>query len=817
MPRYAFFCYVLLTVPLIVGCEGCRPNSPTTADGEPIPKEAYTVGPTVSYPQDQNSGFGLAKPGHWGTAEQSLRSNQSDRRGEMSTQVSVLLQDRDLQQIGTLKSIASVRPVVLPEGQMRRLDFRYLVPLPNDSFATRVNVSSSLMADSGGVLDTGSQPLVAMGSSEYSFVVLTTRPERFTRFQTANWASFKSGSLIDEKLTINYRVIVPKADNGILPLPETFLDMTSIAVIFWDDLSQDALTPLQQLAISDWVRFGGRLIVNGAAASESIVNTSIADLLPLEPTSNIELDGEAAAEMLTNHSVKDDRSLAKQRSVLEQDSSHVAIDGRITSKAESVAGTGSLVLRQRFGRGAVVQSRFNLTDSWIMDWDSYDSFINSVFLGRPARVFSVAQGSVAYANGDSEGEPLDVHPDDLELRFSKSRNNADAAANTHLRIASRDAILKQSGPIETSTGSVFDPLSSPHPIGGLGAWNDNSDVMSVLRSTLIQEAGLEIPDSSMVVRSLLVYLVILVPVNYIVFRLMNRLEYAWFAVPVIAIIGAAWAARQAQLDIGFARSSTEVAIVEAYADYPRAHLTRLMAIYNSLSSRYTLQFATHDGAAATLSDESNPDISIEPTFRVSFDEGPAFHDFAVSSNRMRFAHTEEIIDLGGGIRIDPTTDGSGQGQLINETDLELFDAIVVRRDETGESHIAVIGAISPGEAQTIEYGPASGVSLPSDLPLDIDVIMGRLTDPVALPEDSIRLICRVDGRMDGLTITPNASQQNAQTVLLVHLQEPPLPEIEADVNLISSFARSVSPTDVTEETTGDSESNENTTESQSSN
>ncbi|MCC9603646.1 hypothetical protein LOC67_24115 [Stieleria sp. JC731] len=800
MPRFAFYLYILLTVPLIVGCEGCRQVSTSggPSENDKAPKEAYSVGATLGYPADQNATFGALKPGHWMSAEQSLRSNQGDQRGELHTQATAILRDRDLNQIGTVNSIKTVRPVVLPEGQMRGFDFRFHVPLPSSESSRRISLSSRMVPSSGGILDTGGQPFVALDASEYFFVVLTTRPDRFTRFQTANWASFQSGNVDREVRYNNYRVVVPKVDGSILPLPDTMLDMSSFAVIFWDDVSADALTPMQQSAIADWVRFGGRFIINGADGSDAVANTSLLELMPLEPTSNIELDGKSAAEMMENHSVESDRSLAKQRNLVLSESSRIAVDGRLNSGAEPLEGTASLVLRKPFGRGAVIQPRFDLLDSWIQDWESYDSFVNNVILNRPARNFVVSQSAPSFSDGVGSLDENEVFPEDLELTFTGTRIGSDAAANTQFRLSSRDAILSQLDNQQGESkeaGSIFDRTYRVDGVGGLASWNDNSDIMQQMTDTLTSEAGIEIPDSALVIRSLLIYLIVLVPINYIVFRLMNRLEYAWFAVPVIAVIGAALAARQARLDIGFARSNTEIAFAEVYAGYPRAHLTRLMGIYNSLSSRYELQFPTADGIAMPLIDEVDPGTGIQPAFHVSFAEGPALVDFAVASNRMRFVHCEEMVDLGGKVTFS-------NDELVNDSDHELMDGVVVRRGPDGRTEAAVIGSLSQGESTAVNYVPINQISPTVDLPLKIDALMQRLIAKDSLPLDSTRLVCRIEGRIDGLNISPSASQSITQTVMLVHLEQPPFPTLETDRNLASSFARSVKAKDVAETPSG---------------
>ena len=44
--------------------------------------------------------------------------------------------------------------------------------------------------------------------------------------------------------------------------------------------------------------------------------------------------------------------------------------------------------------------------------------------------------------------------------------------------------------------------------------------------------------------------------------------------------------QQAQLNIGFARSQNEIAVVEMQPGYSRAHVARYTALYTSLATRY---------------------------------------------------------------------------------------------------------------------------------------------------------------------------------------------------------------------------------------
>ena len=783
MPRHAFFLFALLTLPLLVGCDGCQQASPTDPEAnedEKAPKEAYSINPAIAYPSDQSETMGAVKPGHWMTAEQSIRSNKADTRGELFSRAMMTLRDVNMEAVGSVESIESVRPVVLPKGQMRRFDFRFHCPIPNSVDTRRLNLTSRLVPRAGGIMDTGGIPFSVMRGSEYFFVVLTRRPERFARLQVADWVRSQEDEIQNPGGSANFRVVMPDTTD-LIGLPESMLDMTSIGVFLWDDLSEDALTPLQQKALADWIRFGGRLIVNGPDASEAIANTALADLLPLMPTSNIELDPQAAADLLRNHSVASDRSLDKQLEFIRSESSRIAVDGQLDPQASAFEDTSSLVLQRRVGRGHVVQPRFDLSDSWIQDWDSYDSFVNSVILNRPPRRYLPPTNSQVEIGDDLQTEGYDRTY--LRLYFDGTNVRADAAVNTQFRIAARDSLLVSDSEEKTRSNSPFDEFTRVDAITGIASWNDSSDTLKLLRETLTGEAGIEIPGSSLVIRSLAIYLVILVPINYIVFRLMNRLEYAWFAVPVIAVLGAVFAARQARLDIGFARSNTELAVLEAHSGYHRAHLTRVVGIYNSLSSRYELQFASVDGIASPLSDEPNPNTTVLPMIKTSYEEGPSLADFAVNSNRMRFVHTEEMIDLGGAISFD------GNQTLTSESELELLDGIVIRKDADGLTEVAAIGTLAPGETKSIDFRSTDRLLVASELPMQTSRLIRRFADAKTLPNGSARLVARIDQSLGGLEISPSASQHTAQTIAIIHLKHGDLPAPRPDMNLISDFRR----------------------------
>ena len=112
-------------------------------------------------------------------------------------------------------------------------------------------------------------------------------------------------------------------------------------------------------------------------------------------------------------------------------------------------------------------------------------------------------------------------------------------------------------------------LRPPEQTGGIGAWNDFSATANVARESLLEAAGVEVPDTSFVVIALVLYLVALVPLNWLVFNAIGRVEWAWIAAPIIALAGTWVIVDRARLDIGFVRAQTEIGVLELQPDYDR--------------------------------------------------------------------------------------------------------------------------------------------------------------------------------------------------------------------------------------------------------
>jgi hypothetical protein len=786
MVRYqferTFLGWMLLFAPVVVGCQGCR------EDAEPkvgsAPAAAIISKDLKSLPADDKPDQFLLKPGHWTSTSQAWQSNTEDVRCLLVVSPSVGNREGN--------TLESVRPAVLPKGQSKQLDCRILVPLGPPGERKSVDVRSQLAASNEATIFESINPLAkSMGPHEYFFAVLSKRPEQFTVLQVSDWVRPPKLEFSDAT-TIDFRVVFPTGE-GLLPIPDTIFEWTSTSYLLWDDMTAEQLTLDQRQALRDWIYWGGQLVINGPASAEGLLNSDLADLLPIESPRGVGLEPNRLMEMVTSHSVATDSSTSTVNALLSGSSERIGISGEAKGDAVHVPGTSDLVVERRVGRGRVSMTRFDLSSSWMLKWNSLQSFYNNVLLRRPPRTYEKV-----------EGDAVLVHAGDLRLQSNDPR------LNTGFRLFARDGRLTDLGqPLESISNSEKQgaassesevtkresqprkmpatswmvPGESFKPGEGIATWTDQSDTSMLIKQLLQEEAGIDIPSVNFVAKSLAIYLLILVPINYIVFWLLGRLEWAWVMVPIIGLTGAAWIARSARLDIGFARSTTEIDLLEMHAGHPRAHTSRYVAIYNSLSTNYEIKFASREAVAAPLGVFGETRNGQACQFRQAFDDTVSLTNLAIPSNQTSTIHAEQMIDVGGAFVVAAEESlWDGNWELRNQSELTIFDAVVIGRTPEGKLVYDSPGMIEPGEAAKIRV--REGVAKISDaLPLSVDRILSPMLNGDWLAAGQMALVGRIEQTLDGLEIVPPVSQANSQTVAIIHLTAQPLPDVATDQNL----------------------------------
>jgi hypothetical protein len=316
------------------------------------------------------------------------------------------------------------------------------------------------------------------------------------------------------------------------------------------------------------------------------------------------------------------------------------------------------------------------------------------------------------------------------------------------------------------------------------------------------------------------YICVLVPLNWLIFRLINRVEWAWFAAPLIAIGCTVVVVRQAQLNIGFARSRNEIAVIEMQPGYSRAHMTRYTALYTSLATTYELQLPDPAGQTTPfpkLKDrqrgfgESNSELICR---RGDDTRVTGLH---INSNAADFVHSEAMADFGGVVTLHYDT--SGGMHVTNNTKHPLENCRVVwNEDRTGNAAIFSIPRLDPGATARLEGSkPFDRITAAEaeravirsldakyhytpERSREINVNSPRLKEAeptgelsaesiaqLALGLQDMRpgevcLVAKVADEVPGFTVTPDTRQVRQAALLVAHLDPGKLPEPERDVD-----------------------------------
>jgi hypothetical protein len=715
--------------PLLSGCGGCKKDPAQVTEQEKKkeleeqlkkleeerkkkekPKPEFEIGKIFTQPNALERIESSFKPGHWSSATVEVIANRDDFRGELVTDPIEL--DNMPYRLGTS------RPALLAKGQKKYLELTLYLPPGRRG----LNINTRLLDRGAREILYASQPTVRLPDHQFYFFVLSRDPDRYgfidELYSVKPPTSEMSSGLGDHY----YRILLPRINNR-TPLPSNPLCWTSIAYVLWDDLPPTVLSPEQQRALVDWLHWGGQLMVSGPGSLDLLRGSFLEPYLPASGGEALEMTAETLAEFNRQWTVKPaelkpTRPWSGQK-LLPHAQATVLVRG----------GGEPLLAERRIGRGRVVVSAFRLNQRELAQWKSFDGFFNACLLRRAPRRFFVNNYEVAV--GWAEGLPSFKAPRQVSsLRyFSRDTDLPLHEIEQLYGLGPQQLAANEASNLDTlrnlyeEAARQWNQQDEPAQIGpGVAGWTDSNAVSHLARKSLT--GGIVIPEASFVVWVLGVYLVVLVPLNWAMFRSLGHVEWAWAAAPVITIGFAVAVVKLAQLDVGFVRTKSEVGIVEVQGNYPRAHMTRYTSLYTSLGTTYDLRFEDPTALVQpfpTLSRQLAGQSVSTVNFRrdpggETADGKPAtigLDGFHVRSNSQAMLHSEHMLDLGGGFDVKPQPDG--KLQVINNSNLDLKGAGVL-----GPDGVAWIGTLEAGDDVIVELQRPPGWS--DELRVDLDPV-----------------------------------------------------------------------------------------------
>ncbi|MBN2022968.1 MAG: hypothetical protein JW809_09250 [Pirellulales bacterium] len=835
-PRWLLWGLVCLASLLsVTGCGGCRQDEKTEAEKEAerrakeeeAKKPDFEFGNLVAQPLDQSSEKNRTvlcfyKPGHWTSTLLPAKANKEDFVGQLNVEVTRRSESggatrEPMPLPGVAYTMTQSRDVALPKGQPKLLSgYLFVPPSTKDEQAS----ARLTLATRGGGNTRAEVPtlLTRMPAHQYHFVVLARGPNRYQYLKSLDSVCPPADAMINQLQRRHYQVSLLKAGSR-LPLPTDALYWTSIAYVLWDDADPQSLSVDQRQALVDWLHWGGQLIVSGPDTLDTLRGDFLDDYLPATAAGVWEL---AAADFDELNA----RLARPGQPALKPTGHWTGVKLALARDAQFVPGTGKLLAERRVGRGRIVVSALRLSDRNLITWAGFDGLVNSCLLRRPPRKYHAGEFG------------------DVELRWADEKADShDAGRTCSLRYFSRDAgvargqytrgfVPEQAVAEPTATMAYPTGMGEPAPDladdtsktagPGVAAWCDFGPVPSAAREALANAASVEVPGRWFVVWIVAAYLVVLVPLNWLVFTALGRVEWAWVAAPVIAVAYTVVVIHMAQLDIGFARSETNVGVLEIQSGYARAHLTRYTALYTSLTTYYRVEHEDPGAIAQPFSELEDP-REFKPLSWQRYDTLTYHHGkesqlagLLVASNSTDSVHTEQMVAMEG--KLDLMKDSRGRWQLLNRTGLPLFGVGILHRADDGRIETAWVGSLGPFFSASLDFARAADqdgpwwpdqrdaepqtAAEPTRGVCNIRKMMDLAENPAELRPGEFRLICWTDRHPPGVEARPAAPQSQSAVLVVAHLRFAPPPAPEPDANTKESFEkadRRVGPEDFLDE------------------
>jgi hypothetical protein len=713
-------------------------------------------------------------------------------------------------------------------------------------------------------------PTTPLTANQFFLVVMADKVDEYqylAKTDIVNW-----NTVLVDPLPLAYQLVLCKRNDSNWMIPSSFFGWTSTAYILWDDVDPTLLTTTQKQAMIDWLHWGGQLLISGPASWSRLRGSFLEEYLPAASAESVAVDT-PLVESLTNNwalrvpkegllnsltpsansteskeakpqpdvpdeatnpepspdnpglTISDDPSDINLQPIVPTADSPLdtlsplperkipALQIQLAPQGSWITGAENLACERMIGRGRIVLTSIPLSEPYFARWNSFPGFINAVLLRRPARQWSESSISAkqSWESSTLKGRELD------------------SKIATRLRIASRDADNSTSSKSASNPEGQADSWRGDEA-NGICSWNSDSRVSDAAKTILKNVAGINVPKLSTILSLLLGYLLALVPINWLIFHLLGKREWAWAAVPFISIAGVATVTYVAQLDIGFVSSYTEVAVVEAYANHPRSHVTRYSALYTSLSTPYEVTLQSDSGITVPMISRTSEFASplIETIdFDYSSTDGNRIYPLNVLSNATTLLHTEQFIDMGG--KFNFSTNNSGVSFTIqNQTTSTWQDVVIIRMNREGFLEAAIIGTFEAGSTKEGNFSSQSISTLDkkwnwklspmetsgdssrenrkpkpnetSSLSTEMAKLMLILSGGKNLRPGETRLLGHSDNSPEGMTVRPSGSSLLRKSYLLVHLQSESLPPPRKDVSLPTLAASTRIKEDLSDET-----------------
>ena len=725
------------------------------------------------------------KRNHWSTFNLEMQTNLPGYEGYLETtsevggRPQVPLYDPNDPRGDLRNAIVYRREVNLQKEQRSRLALQMMFPQFGKELSLEIARTDAIRPDAF-------WPALLLRLEPHQMVIPVlaapdrTPPSNWTRMlATLPTSGDRDHGSVEIEKQRYYRLALSQAERP--PLSANPLAWTTISHVFWDGMAPEMLSSGQAQALVDWITLGGQLIVvaTGPSSLAPLEASFLKDFLPatdsgkgvrLAEADLVALSNAYPPPMVPNDEIRGVRRNAEDLNpprYRPAELIRVAPDKPIFAaglQAKSGAtvipvgdpGNTALGVEWRVGRGRVLMLAIDPAEPALVAWPGMDSLVRRVILRR-----------VEEAQSGRVDKPV--------YQF------LDARQLTAVRLLGRDlgAIERYDPKDSVDLIEPNDPLER-QPVA---AWLDSrSDLPVMSRDALELASGITVPTSAFVLKVIVAYILVLVPLNYLICRyVFRRRELAWVAVPFLSLGFAVAVERAAAYDMGFDSDCTEVNLLELQGGYPRGHLSRFASIYSTGRDRYAISYPNDPSAVALPLNTQRALRGEDSTTTIfeSFPE-PALKGFQVQPRSLSMFRSEAIVELTGaapGLVPGITLSGESGEKLVNNTPMDLHDAVLVDLDSSQATNLGTIGS-----GETVTIGGPQSTTRAKPATVDWTNVQPFLDKLIAyrfkVPEErgEVRLVAWTSDPHPGQKITPKVDRNRGFRLVVVHLKYGPPPD-----------------------------------------
>lgn len=210
----------------------------------------------------------------------------------------------------------------------------------------------------------------------------------------------------------------------------------------------------------------------------------------------------------------------------------------------------------------------------------------------------------------------------------------------------------------------------------------------------------ELPSTAFVAMYLGLYIIILVPVNYLVFRSIKRLEWAWFTIPVWALVFAYGAYYIGSFSQHSEVITNQISLIESKPNAKYGSATTFCSVYSPVRKWYSLRF-DEPKAFPMLATENMfrpQSMASNENLTVSFDgNSNQIEDFLIYHWSQRVFKAQHSVSVGDGVNVDVQfNENRLEGEITNNTPYTLTSAKLFLKDR-----IIPLPNLAPGESSDV--------------------------------------------------------------------------------------------------------------------